>query len=667
MKIFPKKDTIPLIIPQIFFKDKYNNLNSYIEMNPSMNIDENGNTIILVRCVNYKKYSLKDYTLYDEISNSVYYILEGKINNDKLDIENFDYKILNYNYNLPIFPTYWKGLEDIRFINKDTILVNIPELHEGGKPSIFKAEINNNIIQNFTACKPNKVAEKNWMPYLDNVTNINKVIYSLNPFIIKSIENDEFEEIELSEELKKKLEGYHGSTNGIEINKYERLFLIHINKEKTIHRWLLFHTHSKTIVVSEEFTFFKNSYIEFSCSLNKYKNRIFLTIGVNDNKAFIIETTNEDILSTFTRNNEEKYPTIVTMLYDIRSMENNSIERNRKLESYIDFSKQFLLRLPFPIVFFIDENPYVYNAIFNFRKELNLLDKTYIYIQDFKKTYFYKDLSRLEELQKIFHIKNGEIQHETPLYVILNNNKFDCIDKTIQYNPFNSSHFIWMDFGINHVAQSTDKIFEWINKVPDKIKQLCINPYIENVDNKHMFQYIFHHTAGGLFTGSKENMLRYSQLFKDKTQQIYTEDWYQIDEAVMTMVQRENPDLFDFFYGDYHGIVSNYISPVHNIDLILKSAQKFIESNKTKEAFHIVSYCCDYFIERPQNNELYFFLYQNVIVNYYHNNRLLLEKVIYLINLKKKSNDPSDIQNINTFLENNKANINLYDNKESIC
>jgi hypothetical protein len=269
MIIFPKKNVIPIIIPQIFFKDKYNNLNSYIEMNPSMNIDENGNTIILVRCVNYKKYSLKDYTLYDEISNSVYYILEGKINNDKLDIENFDYKILNYNYNLPIFPTYWKGLEDIRFINKDTILVNIPELHEGGKPSIFKAEINNNIIQNFTSCKPNKVAEKNWMPYLDDVTNINKVIYSLNPFIIKSIENDEFEEIELSEEFKKKLEGYHGSTNGIEINKYERLFLIHINKEKTIHRWLLFHTHSKTIVVSEEFTFFKNSYIEFSCSLNK--------------------------------------------------------------------------------------------------------------------------------------------------------------------------------------------------------------------------------------------------------------------------------------------------------------------------------------------------------------------------------------------------------------
>ena len=667
MIIFPKKDIIPIIIPKICFNDIYNNINSYVEMNPSMHVDENGNTLIFVRCINYKKYSLTDYTLYETLSNSIYYMIEGKINNtNKLDIESFDYKLLEYNYNLPIFPSYWKGLEDIRFIDTNTILVNVPELHEGGKPSIFKAKINNNIIQQFVQCDPYKNTEKNWMPYFDSVLNIHKVVYSICPFIIKSIEDNDCEEIELSETLKKKLEGYHGSTNGIELNKYERLFLIHINKEKTIHRWLLFHTESKNIIVSEEFVFFKNSYIEFNCSLTKYNDRIFLTIGVNDNKSYIIETTIEDILSTFVKMNEENYPTIVTMLYDIRSMENNSIDRNRKLESYIDFSKQFLLKLPFPIIFFIDENPTIYNAILNFRKELNLLDKTYIYIKDFKKTYFYKDLSRLEELQKKYYIVNGELDHETPLYIILNNNKFDCIDNTISFNPFNSSHFIWMDFGINHVAQSTDSIFQWINKVPDKIKQLCINPYIENVEDKEMFKYIYHHIAGGLFTGSKENMIKYSDLFKKKTEQIYKENWYQIDEAVMTMVERENPELFELFYGDYSGIVSNYMFPVHNIDLILRSCQKYIDRNKTKQAFNVLFYCCDYFLKNIDDEHIYLFIYQNIIINYYHNNKLLLEKVVYFINVKQTSDNLSDREKINILLENNKANINLYNNKESI-
>jgi 3-deoxy-D-manno-octulosonate 8-phosphate phosphatase (KDO 8-P phosphatase) len=55
------------------------------------------------------------------------------------------------------------------------------------------------------------------------------------------------------------------------------------------------------------------------------------------------------------------------------------------------------------------------------------------------------------------------------MYIILNNNKFDFIQSAIEVNPYNSSHFIWMDFGINHVALNTEKISEWIHKVPDKI------------------------------------------------------------------------------------------------------------------------------------------------------------------------------------------------------
>jgi hypothetical protein len=192
MIIFPKKDIIPIIVPQIYFQDKYNNINNFVEMNPSINIDNDGSIIILVRCVNYKKFNNKSFTLYQTNSNSVYYILKGNIQDrEKLDIEKLEYKIIETNFNLPTYPTYWFGLEDIRFINSNTILVNVPELHEGGKPSIFKAELNENKITNFNACKPNTNKEKNWMPYLDNDNNY-KVIYSLNPFLIKSIQHEDF-------------------------------------------------------------------------------------------------------------------------------------------------------------------------------------------------------------------------------------------------------------------------------------------------------------------------------------------------------------------------------------------------------------------------------------------------------------------------------------------
>jgi hypothetical protein len=355
-------------------------------------------------------------------------------------------------------------------------------------------------------------------------------------------------------------------------------------------------------------------------------------------------------------------PTIVTMFYNVREKEGNisgSIY-NHSIQRYLDFAENFILTLPYNLIVFTD-NEEVIEFIEN--KRINYKNKTYIYKKPFEDTYYYRHLDKLSDLQKKFTIMNGHLEHETPMYIILNNNKFDFMESAIELNPFKSDHFIWMDFGINHVAQSTNAIHEWINIIPDKIKQLCINPYIENIDNKQMFQYIHHHTAGGLFTGSKENILKYCQLFKDKTAHIYAEDWYQIDEALMTMIQRENPDLFDFFYGDYQGIISNYISPIHNIDLILKSSQKCIDSNRLKEAFHILSYCSDYFLNNQNDPFIYLFLNQNIIVNYYQNNRLFTNYVIDLINAKKKSNNPIDREKIHALLEINKANIAFYENK----
>jgi len=362
------------------------------------------------------------------------------------------------------------------------------------------------------------------------------------------------------------------------------------------------------------------------------------------------------------RNPIKSLPTIVTMFYNVREKEGNKTNShlNRGVKKYCELAENFILTLPYNLIVFTD-NEEVIEFIEN--KRINYKNKTYIYKKPFEDTYYYKHLDILSDLQKKFTIINGNVSQETPMYIILNNNKFDCMESAIEINPFGSDHFIWMDFGINHVAQSTNAIDEWINTTPDKIKQLCINPYIENIDNKQMFQYIYHHTAGGLFTGSKENLLKYCQLFKKKTEQIYAEDWYQIDEAVMTMVQRENPDLFDLFYGDYQGIISNYIYPLHNIDLILTSSQKCIDANRLKEAFHILSYVSDYFIKNQDDPLIYFFLHQNIIVNYYQNNRLFTNYVIDLINAKKKSENPIDREKIHALLEINKANIDFYENK----
>ena len=237
------------------------------------------------------------------------------------------------------------------------------------------------------------------------------------------------------------------------------------------------------------------------------------------------------------------------------------------------------------------------------------------------------------------------------------------MEESINLNPFKSTHFAWIDFSIIHVAQNSEKIHEWINCIPDKIKQLCINPFIENEEHKTFFRYIYHHTAGGLFTGSKEYLLKYCELFKQKTEQIYNEDWYQIDEAVMTIVQRENEDLFDFFYGDYQGIISNYNYPVHNIELIMIGIKKCINANEKKRAYEILCYCNKYFEKNYNTNEyVYEYVYYHIILDYYYNNCLLVPDVIKIIKLLREHNK----YRIDGLLEYNSSNIDFYKNKEEI-
>jgi hypothetical protein len=294
-----KKHVYPIIIPQKLYMDKRNELNSYCDMNPSMHIDNDGNIKILVRSVNYRKFYNKKFTMDETYSNSLYVLLRGEIKeNDYLDLDNFTFDNLVHDYCIPIYPTYWKGLEDIRFINEDSILAIIPECNQNGNPSIFRATLENNTVHSYIHCKPNFI-EKNWMPYMDENEN-GKVIYSVNPFKIKEIENENFTEFSLSKELSEQLNNYHGSTNGIKYNSNrDNLFLIHKNDEKTKHRWLLFNSTTNSIQISKEFYFFKHSYIEFPVSLCIFNDRIFISLGINDDKAFIIETTQSTINEMF--------------------------------------------------------------------------------------------------------------------------------------------------------------------------------------------------------------------------------------------------------------------------------------------------------------------------------------------------------------------------------
>ena len=292
MNIIGKEHIFPIILKNTYYEDRFGNKNSFIEMNPSLYISEDGSYTILVRTINYLKYPNNKFTVYGNKSTSIYSIMRGKIN-DSFNLDDYDIQPLDVQYNIPTSASLWNGVEDIRFITDKIIIACIPECNDGS-PCIFGGILNDNKLSSFIKCNPN-VTEKNWMPYIHEKP---KVIYSVSPFIIKSIIEDDREEIKMSEDKIIDLSGWHGSSNGIDFRN-SKLFLIHKNEDRVYNRWLLFNPNTKEVIYSKKFVFFKDSYLEFTCSLAIYNDKFYISVGVNDNKAYIVEILQAEIMKLF--------------------------------------------------------------------------------------------------------------------------------------------------------------------------------------------------------------------------------------------------------------------------------------------------------------------------------------------------------------------------------
>jgi len=279
--MYPILKTHPIILPKEQYVDRFGSAAALVDTNPSMHINSDGSFTILVRRVNYRKFADRQFTLGSYPSESKYVVATGNIR----DLSRLDVVPLKIDYGIPTYRALWRGPEDIRFVTATYVIATIPECNPTGTPTIFQGCLDVDTLRYVEPCFPNSGSEKNWMPYEDFLYS-QRVIYSLSPFRVKHVKTGDLETmpIDLPE-----LVGYHGSTNGIKYGGDNLLFLVHVNRERTYHRWLLFHPRNKTAQVSTEFVFFQYSYIEFPVSLCAYDEKLYVSIGVNDETAFILE------------------------------------------------------------------------------------------------------------------------------------------------------------------------------------------------------------------------------------------------------------------------------------------------------------------------------------------------------------------------------------------
>jgi len=231
---------------------------------------------------------------------------------------------------------------------------------------------------------------------------------------------------------------------------------------------------------------------------------------------------------------------------------NINSRKDRSTEKYIEYGK-ILLQTKIPKIIFIDE--IIFDELKEYSNELTHLipiKKESIYFYEFK------------ELLTNFKINSTSPEKDTIEYMFTICSKTDWIKKAIKLNFFNTSNFIWIDFGIKHVFNCEDN--EFIKKIERLNNTLYKNIRIGSIwdpDIKYggdIYKDIMWYFAGGVFGGNKESLLLFSEKTKEMCMKIMVEKntitW---EVNIWYLVYKEFKELFNCYNCDHNSsIIDNY-------------------------------------------------------------------------------------------------------------
>ena len=256
--------------------------------------------------------------------------------------------------------------------------------------------------------------------------------------------------------------------------------------------------------------------------------------------------------------------TIVTAFYTLNIKNNlfNATTYEEVLNHYYDRGK-YVSSLDINMVIFCEPNNV--GLFTNQRSRNKLKDKTLVIGRSFETLYFHKSINWIKNCFKTNDKLHGyQANKDSPEYIILTLNKLEFLKEIIEKNPFSSEYFVWLDYGISHVANIPEKPYDiyWsLNSLKiDKIKLLLMmmvnDKEVENFNS--YFNCLFRgRVAGGFIGGGGEVIMKLYHKFVKLIYKLFSEEIPCLEESVLSYILKYNWDIFDVYYGDYCNILQN--------------------------------------------------------------------------------------------------------------
>lgn len=253
--------------------------------------------------------------------------------------------------------------------------------------------------------------------------------------------------------------------------------------------------------------------------------------------------------------------TIVTCLYNLNKMD--TVKR-RDINDYLELGR-FVCSIKLPMIIFTEKE--LFWNIYKLRKSYGNENKTIIIIKEYEDLDYYKYLELVKYSHLVNPIQYMNMNKDTPHYVIMSWSKFTFLSEAIENNPFNSTKFAWLDFGIAHAVDKTNYELAF-NNIPDKIKLMI---FVNKINTEELFTINKRILASGYFTGNIENMKLFINKFDTEVKNALFMLRSPLEESVIAKVICFNQEMFTYYFGTHVTILSNYNHIIDSVDHILNN------------------------------------------------------------------------------------------------
>ena len=335
-----------------------------------------------------------------------------------------------------------------------------------------------------------------------------------------------------------------------------------------------------------------------------------------------IFTFNDSI--RFNKNNNSNW-TLVTAYFNLTKCPDASKEIITRDQNYYISHSISTLSLPYNLVIYCD------NDSLEKIKEIRpayLNEKTHYIVREFDDFRFKKSTRYLNETFKTYReIININRQNKpyffdnrnTASYYLFCMLRYIILKETIETNPFNSTHFCWINFCIERMGWKNIKhLDEGLSVNRDKFSTCYIDYIPESlIKNTHeYFKYGRCSMCSGFFTGNKEYMFKVCDLLENKFLEYLSQGYGHADEQLYSPVYFENTDLFEHYYGDYHEMITNY---KYIYDKAEAPIYNFIQNSFNNQNYEKCYEACTFILHSLKMNKCYIEIYWlNELYNYYN-------------------------------------------------